>query len=90
MTRPVTPIDQPKTQLGLRAKKPWTEVNPPEDTKNSCSTDNLQPREIRSADSVGRIEPHADKNEKRTKSVAVEIQARSCTAQANNQTVETG
>jgi hypothetical protein len=62
-TRPVTLIDQPITQLGLRAKKPWTKVNPPEDTKNGCSTGNLGTREIGPADSVGRIEPHADKNE---------------------------
>jgi hypothetical protein len=45
------------------AKKLWTEVNPPEDTKNGCSTGNLRTREIGPADSVGRIEPHADKNE---------------------------
>jgi hypothetical protein len=59
----VTLIDQPITQLGLRAKKPWTKVNPLEDTKNGCSTGNLRTREIGSADSVGRIEPHANKNE---------------------------
>jgi hypothetical protein len=46
-----------------RAKKPWTEVNPPEDMNNGCSTGNLLSREIGPADSVSRIEPHADKNE---------------------------
>jgi hypothetical protein len=59
----MTPIDQLKTQLGLRAKKSWTEVNPLKDTKNGSSTGNLRTREIGPADSVGRIEPHTDKNE---------------------------
>jgi hypothetical protein len=52
-----------KNTACLRAKKPWAEVNPPEDTKNGCSTGNLLTREIGPADSVSRIEPHADKNE---------------------------
>jgi hypothetical protein len=59
----MTPFDQPKTHLGQRAKKPWVEMNPPEYMKHSCSTGNLRTREIGLADSVGRIEPHGDKNE---------------------------
>jgi hypothetical protein len=59
----MTPIDQPKTHLGQGAKKPWVEMSPQEYLKNSCSTGNLRTREIGPADSVGRIEPHGDKNE---------------------------
>jgi hypothetical protein len=67
-------MDQPKTQLGLRDKKPWTEVNPPKSG-----------RQTRLAGLN-----HTPIKMKLTKSEAVEINTLSCAARANNQTVETG
>jgi hypothetical protein len=56
----VTPTDQPKTHLGQRAKQPNESTGIHEE---QLLHRNLRRREIRSADSVGRIEPHGDKNE---------------------------